>query len=176
MTKLITLVACLSLVTACKKKEGDQPAAGGASAAAAKPTEPTAGPAFDKKLPQVGVTLSIPADAHIDEGKMDMGGIQATISFDGMSNFFVSNVNESSDSLERTIAQAKVKDWKVQEKAADSSTWKLEWTTADMIEPTKTVFGVAVRAKVGAALYDCGSNGLDEAKAAALLKICTSLK
>jgi hypothetical protein len=180
MKKLITLVACLSLVTACKKKEaaGDEPAAGaaGKSAPAAKPTEPAAGPPVDKKLAQVGVTISVPADAHVDEGKMDMGGVQATVSFDGMSNFFVSNVNESSDNLDRTMKQANAKDWKVQEKAPDGSTWKLEWTAPRMSDPTQIAFGVAVRSKVGAALYDCGSNGLDEASATALLKICTSLK
>ena len=182
MTKLssvIALVAGLSLATACKKKDsgGDQPAAGAAPAApAAKPAEPAAGPPVDKKLAQVGVTISVPADAHIDEGKMDMGGIQATVSFDGMQNFFVSNVNESSDSLDTTIKHADAKEWKVQEKAPDGSTWKLEWTAPRMSDPSKMAFGVAVRSKVGAALYDCGSNGLEEAQATALLKICTSLK
>ncbi len=179
MTKLITIVACLSLVTACKKKDagGDQSAPGAAPPApAAKAAEPAAGPPVDKKLAQVGVTISVPADAHIDEGKMDMGGIQATVSFDGMQNFFVSNVNDSSDNLDRTMKQANAKDWKVQDKAADGSTWTLEWTAPRMSDPSKIAYGVAVRSKVGAALYDCGSNGLEEAQATALLKICTSLK
>lgn len=181
MTKLssIVLLSCLAFTSACKKKD----ATTSDPAGAAKPTEgapaaaapPKAAPAVDKKLAQVGVTLSIPADAQIDEQKMDMGGVQATISYAGMSNFFVSNVGDGADSLETTQKHADAKEWKLQDKGADG-TWKLEWTKPDLLDAAKLTYGVAVRTKVGAALYDCGSNGLDEAQAAALLKVCASLK
>jgi hypothetical protein len=180
MALVIALSALTLSAAGCgKKKEGDAGKAGGTAASGggdkAKPA-PAAAPVGDKKLEKLGVTAQLPADAIIDEGTMDAGGIQATVSYGEMSNFFISNVNDMSDNYDRTVKNADAKELKIQEKGADGSTWKLEWTKADMMDATKTVYGVAVRAKVGDKLYDCGSNGLSEAQATELLKVCTTLK
>ena len=183
------LSASLLVTAACGKKgdkagpaagssagaTGTTTAAGGTPASGTTAAKPAA-PVGDKKLEQVGVTAQLPADATVDEQKMDAGGIQATISYGEMSNFFIENVNESSDNYDRVLKTAEAKEFKVQEKSADGTTWKLHYLFPDMMEPTKMTNGVAVRSKVGDKLYDCGSRGLTDAQAAELLKICTTLK
>ena len=185
MTKLVAtaLVSCIALTTACKKKEpaADDKAAKPAEAPATAPVAKAAAPVAkaaapaDKKLPQLGITITIPSDAAIDEHKTDDGGTQATLSYPGMNNFFVSNVGDGADSLDVTVKHAEAKEWKLQDKGADG-TWKLEWTKPDVADPAKLAYCVATRAKVGAALYDCGSCGLDESQATALLQVCATLK
>ncbi len=106
----------------------------------------------------------------------DVPAAQATLSASGIPNFFVSNVNDMSDSYDATTKHVSgLKAFKVQEKGADG-TWKLEWTFADAIDANKEKLGVAFRVKVGDKLYDCGSNGLTDAAADAIVKACTSIK
>lgn len=185
MTKLAvtTLLSCLALTAACKKKDAAvddkaaaKPAEVAAPAAKAAPAAPvpTAAP-VDTKLAGVGITVTLPADAEIHESKMDAGGTQATITYPGIRNFFVSTVGDDGYSWERTLQLAEAKEWKIKEQGADG-TWKLKWTKADVADPSKLVYGVEVRAKVGTTLYDCGSAGLTEAEAEALLKICATMK
>ncbi len=182
---LLALSASVLTTAACGKKTDKTGAAAGSSATATGGTPAAGAPATppkaaaavgDKKLPGLGITAQLPADATVDEQKMDAGGIQATISYGEMSNFFIENVGDMSDSYDATLKHAEAKEFKVQEKAADNTTWKLHYLFADMMEPTKMVNGVAVRTKIGDKLYDCGSRGLTDAQAAELLKICTTLK
>ena len=173
------LLLCLAVTTACKKKDsgsatgsaaakpasGDQTAKAPAAPAAVKPT----------KLAQVGVTVDLPAGAQIDEQKMDAGGVQATISYGDMPNFFIENVNDMSDNADAVEKHSEAKDWKLQTKNPDG-TFTLEWTKPDMVDATKLTFNVATRTKVGDKQIDCGSNGLTEAQASELLKVCASIK
>lgn len=178
---LVLAASAALLLSACGKKTESGPGAGSAAPAAGggddKPVAKAAAATGDKKLAKVGITAQLPADAIIDEQKVDSGGMSATISYGEMPNFFISTVDETSDNYDRTLKTSEAKAFKVQEKAADNSTWKLAYTFADLIEPTKMSYGVAVRSKVGSKLYDCGSRGLsNEAQANELLKICTTLK
>lgn len=164
---LIVALAGSTLVGCKKKKSADAPA----SSAPAAPAAPPA----DRKLAQVGVTVTLPGDANVSEDKMDMGGYQASIFFDGMSTFFIANVNEMSDDADAVMKHANAKSWLRQDKGADG-TFQLAWTAPDVLDPSKENQGVAVRSKVGTTLVDCSSNGLSAAQAARLMEICATLR
>jgi hypothetical protein len=181
----------LSLGAACgKSDDAAAPADKGATPAAkptapagdkapAKPAAPAPAATADKKLDQVGVVITAPSDVNVDQQKMDMGGVQATLGGNTVSNFFVSNVNDMSDSYDATQKHAAVggavKEWKLQDKGADG-TWKLEWTFDDQLDPGKVKYGVSFRVKAGDKLIDCGSNGLSAEHADIVIKACTSIK
>jgi hypothetical protein len=175
----VSFAAAVALAACSKKTENNAPSAKGATPAANAPApKAPAAPAKmeDKKLAQAGVTITLPANATIDEQKGDMG-VQATISFDGMQNFFVEPVGEMSDSYDSTVKNCSptgTPTFTKQDKGADG-TWKLEWTFADEIDKS-TKSGIAYRVKVGDKLVDCGSNGLTAAEATQLATICSSLK
>jgi hypothetical protein len=180
-TITISLALALSLV-ACKK--GDDKAGGAGAAKSAD--KPAAAPAW-KKVPSMGIEVEVAADADVQDNTASSGFPSSTIySSAAPTTFIFGHKGDLAESMTlskdfeatKTRVQKEHSGFKAftkEENGADG-TFELRYSGADMIEKTKTLYGVTIRSKVGDLVLDCQTNASSEAEIEQTVKICKSIR
>jgi hypothetical protein len=174
----------LLLVAACKKDETKaDPAAKGTEAPAAKPA---AAPATWKKVPSMGIEVSVPADADVQDNTASAGFPSSTIYFtDGTPTTFIMGAKDLNDAmalskdLESTKARIQkemtgFKAFSKEEKTADG--FVLLYSGASMTDPKESLYGVTIRSSAAGLTLDCQTNASSEAEIAKTVAVCKTIR
>ncbi|MCX5742888.1 MAG: hypothetical protein NT062_10370 [Proteobacteria bacterium] len=129
-----------------------------------------------KKVGGLGLEVEVSAEATIDDKSAGAGFPTATIW--ATPTTFVSGAGEMSDlkpTLEETTARLVKEEKSLQPSRSDKTAdgWIIEMTGTSMGDP---MTAVSVRRTIGGKPFDCGSNVKDKAEAAAVVKLCQSLR
>ena len=184
-TTFLMSVTLLALSTIGCKKADDTKSGDPSAPAAAKAAEtPAAAPAW-KKIPSMGIEVSVPADADVQDGTKSAGFPSSTIYFtDGTPTTFIFGAKDLADSMSlskdldstKTRLQKEMNGFKSftkEEKTADG--FVLQYTGTSMGE-NKPLYGVTIRSVTAGLTLECQTNASSEAELAKTIKVCKTIR
>ncbi|MDB4958600.1 MAG: uncharacterized protein JWO36_6169 [Myxococcales bacterium] len=155
----IALLASLSLLGACSKKDGGS--ASGKSAEGAK---------VATKLPKLGLQLDIPGEALLADG---IGGDKATM----LSGPGIGGMQVDIPKAPQTVEEAKSDASMYNPKNLKTETLPDGYViTFENTGSMGTNYWVQVRRDIGGKTYECSTTGSEAAQAKAVVEACKSLR